>query len=91
MPFPVKAIQVDGGSEFMAEFEVAYQTNYIVLYVLPPRSQQMNGAVERSNSAWDASSTKPMTSHQALNSSTPSSTAICTSTTIIGPREPLPE
>jgi putative transposase len=52
MPFPVKAIQVDGGSEFMAEFEVAYQTNYIVLYVLPPRSPQMNGTVERSNSAW---------------------------------------
>jgi hypothetical protein len=46
MPFPVKAIQVDGGSEFMAEFEVACQTKAITLYVLPPRSPQMNGAVE---------------------------------------------
>jgi Integrase core domain len=52
MPFPVKAMQVDGGSEFMAEFEVACQTNYIVLYVLPPRSPQMNGAVQRCNGAW---------------------------------------
>ena len=52
MPFPVKAIQVDGGSEFMAEFEVACQTKAIALYVLPPRSPQMNGAVERCNGAW---------------------------------------
>ena len=52
MPFPVKAIQVDGGSEFMAEFEVACQAKGVALYVLPPRSPQMNGAVERCNGAW---------------------------------------
>ncbi len=52
MPFPVKAIQVDGGSEFMAEFEAACQTKGVALYVLPPRSPQMNGAVERCNGAW---------------------------------------
>ena len=52
MPFPVKAIQVDGGSEFMAEFEIACPTKAITLYVLPPRSPQMNGAVERCNGAW---------------------------------------
>jgi putative transposase len=52
MPFPVKAIQVDGGSEFMAEFEAACQAKGIALYVLPPRSPQMNGAVERCNGAW---------------------------------------
>jgi hypothetical protein len=51
MPFPVKAIQVDGGSELMAEFEVACQTKGIVLYVPPPRSRQMNSAVERRNGA----------------------------------------
>jgi putative transposase len=34
VPFPVKAIRVDGGSEFMAEFEVACQTKGIALYVL---------------------------------------------------------
>ena len=52
MPFPVKAIQVDGGSEFMAEFEAACQAKRIALYVLPPRRPQMNGAVERCNGAW---------------------------------------
>ena len=52
MPFPVKAIQVDGGSEFMAEFEAACQVKGVALYVLPPRSPQMNGAVERCNGAW---------------------------------------
>jgi transposase InsO family protein len=52
MPFPVKAIQVDGGSEFMAEFELACQAKGIALYVLPPRCPQMNGAVERCNGAW---------------------------------------
>jgi putative transposase len=52
MPFPVKAIQVDGGSEFMAEFETTCQAKGIALYVLPPRSPQMNGAVERCNGAW---------------------------------------
>ena len=52
MPFPVKAIQVDGGSEFMAEFETACQDKGLALYVLPPRRPQMNGAVERCNGAW---------------------------------------
>lgn len=52
MPFPVKAIQVDGGSEFMAEFETACQVKGLALYVLPPRRPQMNGAVERCNGAW---------------------------------------
>jgi len=52
MPFPVKAIQVDGGSEFMAEFETACEAKGVALYVLPPRRPQMNGAVERCNGAW---------------------------------------
>jgi transposase InsO family protein len=52
MPFPVKAIQVDGGSEFKAEFEEACQTKGIRLYELPPKRPQMNGAVERCNGAW---------------------------------------
>jgi transposase InsO family protein len=49
MPFPVKAIQVDGGSEFMAEFEDACRKRGIRLFVLPPRSPKLNGHVERSN------------------------------------------
>ena len=52
MPFPVKAIQVDGGSEFMAEFEDACEKKGLRLFVLPPKSPQMNGAVERCNGAW---------------------------------------
>lgn len=47
MPFPVKAIQVDGGSEFMAGFEQACQDRGIRLFVLPPRSPKLNGHVER--------------------------------------------
>ena len=49
LPFPVRAIQVDGGSEFMAEFEVACQERAIALFVLPPRSPKLNGHVERTN------------------------------------------
>lgn len=52
MPFPVEAIQVDGGSEFKAEFEAACQTKGIRLYELPPKRPQLNGAVERCNGAW---------------------------------------
>lgn len=52
MPYPVKAVQVDGGSEFMAEFERACADAKIPLYVLPPRSPKLNGAVERCNGAW---------------------------------------
>jgi putative transposase len=47
MPFPVKAIQVDGGSEFQAEFEQACARKGIRLFVLPPRSPKLNGCVER--------------------------------------------
>jgi putative transposase len=47
MPFAVRAIQVDGGSEFMAEFEASCQQHAIQLFVLPPRSPKLNGHVER--------------------------------------------
>lgn len=47
VPFPVKAIQVDGGSEFKAEFEAACQDKGLSLFVLPPRSPKLNGRVER--------------------------------------------
>jgi putative transposase len=49
MPFPVRAIQVDGGAEFMAEFEEACKVRGVRLFVLPPRSPKLNGAVERAN------------------------------------------
>lgn len=47
MPFPVRAIQVDGGSEFQAAFETECQRRQIRLFVLPPRSPKLNGHVER--------------------------------------------
>ena len=48
-PFPVQAIQVDGGSEFHAAFEEACQRHGIGLFVLPPRSPKLNGSVERAH------------------------------------------
>lgn len=53
LPFAVKAIQVDGGSEFMGEFEVECQARGIRLFVLPPRSPKLNGCVERANRTCD--------------------------------------
>ena len=64
LPFPLRSIQslpprslsprrrgagVDGGSEFQAEFEDACQTLNLPLHVLPPKSPQFNGVVERAN------------------------------------------
>lgn len=48
-PFPILSIQVDGGSEFMAEFEEACAELCIPLIVLPPKKPQYNGGVERGN------------------------------------------
>jgi transposase InsO family protein len=47
MPFKVKAIQVDGGSEFYSEFEEECQRRKLRLFVLPPKSPKLNGHVER--------------------------------------------
>lgn len=49
MPFPVRAIQVDGGSEFQAVFEQVCQQRGSKLFVLPPRSPKLNGGVERAH------------------------------------------
>lgn len=49
MPFKVKSVQVDGGSEFMKEFEKQCKELNIELYVLPPSRPQWNGGVERGN------------------------------------------
>ena len=45
----IRAVQVDGGSEFMAEFEAECKALGLPLLVLPPRSPQLNGIVERAN------------------------------------------
>jgi transposase InsO family protein len=49
MPFPIRTVQVDGGSEFAAEFEQTCQTLGLPLFVLPPRSPKLNGHVERAH------------------------------------------
>lgn len=52
LPFAISGVQVDGGSEFMAGFEQACAEKGLALYVLPPKSPELNGAVERCNGAW---------------------------------------
>ena len=49
MPFKVKSIQVDGGSEFMKDFEHECANQRLPLFVLPPKRPQFNGGVERGN------------------------------------------
>ena len=48
-PYPIKAIQIDGGSEFKDQFEEECKAKKIPLFVLPPRSPKLNGHVERAN------------------------------------------
>jgi putative transposase len=40
---------VDGGAEFMRDFEDACAQEGIALFVLPPRRPQYNGEIERGN------------------------------------------
>ena len=47
MPFPVRVIQVDGGSEFCGEFEEARRERGGRTKSLMPRSPKLNGCVER--------------------------------------------
>jgi transposase InsO family protein len=48
-PFPVRAVQVDRGSEFMSVFEEDLRERGIPLYALPPHSPKLNGRVERTH------------------------------------------
>ena len=52
MLFPIQAIQVDGGSEFKADFEHECRKRGIDLFELPPRSPELNGHVERNDGPW---------------------------------------
>jgi hypothetical protein len=47
LPFQIAGIQIDGGSEFKAEFETYCEKKKLELFVLPPYSPKLNGAVER--------------------------------------------
>ena len=48
-PYQIKAIQIDGGSEFQSVFEEECRRRDLKLFVLPPRSPKLNGGVERAN------------------------------------------
>jgi putative transposase len=48
-PNQIRSIQIDGGSEFQSVFEEECRIRDIKLFVLPPRSPKLNGAVERAN------------------------------------------
>ena len=52
MPIKIRDIQADGGSEFRGAFERSCEYNKIPLLILPPRSPEMNGKVERLNQTW---------------------------------------
>jgi hypothetical protein len=49
MPVPIRVVQVDGGSEFFAEFEAACQSRGIRLFEFPSKSPKLNGGLERAN------------------------------------------
>ncbi len=57
MPFLVRAISIDNCSEFMAEFEATCQARGIALFVLPPPSHKLHGAVKRANRTHTRSTT----------------------------------
>lgn len=48
-PFPVRAIQIDGGSEFKKHFEEACEAHHIRLFLIPPKTPKLQGYVERAN------------------------------------------
>ena len=48
-PFPIRAIQIDGGSEFKKHFEEACRCRRIRLFVIPPRTPKLQAYVERAN------------------------------------------
>ena len=73
LPFPLRAIQVDGGSEFAALFEAAYQQRGLRLFVLPPRSPKLNGRVERANVLTPRNSMRSMLTCSPSPSSTENS------------------
>lgn len=48
-PFPVRALQVDNGAEFHADFEAACRDRGIRLFLTPPHSPKLNAFAERAH------------------------------------------
>ena len=51
-PFPIRAIQIDGGSEFKKHFEQACQERGIRLFIIPPRTPKLQAYVESANNTY---------------------------------------
>lgn len=60
MPFPVAALQVEGGSEFTAEFVQACQQQALPLVAILPRSPQLNGPRRRATAAHPTGIRQPL-------------------------------
>ena len=91
MPFKVDAIQVDGGSEFMAEFENACQQHAIKLYLLPPKSPSSTARSSAATAPGATNSTPSTTCQPDSTTSTPSSTPSSIATTPTDHTAPLAE
>ena len=74
-------VQVDGGSEFRADFEDECARRKLPLKVLPPHRPELNGIVERANRTAASSSGATTTENSPAKPSTGSSTYISTTTT----------
>lgn len=88
-PFPVSGIQVDGGSEFRADFEQACQDLKLNLFVLPPKRPQLNGCVERAQGSWRYEFYACFDLPSRLDRPSPSSTPSPTGSTTTGLTRPL--
>ena len=103
LPFPLLSVQVDGGSEFMAEFENGCEETGVPLLVLPPRRPQWNGCVERANRSartefWglydgpltvaDVAPTSPSTSSSSTTRGLTHRSPIGPPTSTLSPRRP---
>jgi hypothetical protein len=91
MPDPVKAIQIDGGSEFMAEFEQACADKNLPLYVARPDRPSSTAPSNAAMAHGDTNSTPASISLSDSIKSPKPSTPSNTSTTTTGPMEPLQE
>ena len=89
MPYPLKAIQIDGGSEFIAEFETTGTERNPRLYILPPRSPKLNGDVERYNQTWRYEFHGCVELPNDIEKIAKMSTSSSKNTTKSGPAEPL--
>jgi hypothetical protein len=73
-PFPVKGVQVDGGSEFMDEFEDESRARGLEVVVLPPERPTSTDGSNAPSQPGDTSSTSPTICQAALTNSKPTST-----------------